>query len=60
MAEIGQEHNFKIYSLTNEYLTSQDKNQHKDMTRQHKDMRSQHNYLTSGVKNIPPCINAFH
>ena len=42
------EHSFKIYFLTNEYVTSQNK----DMASQHKDLTSQHNYLTSDGRKI--------
>ena len=50
MALTGQEHLFKIYSLTNDQVTSQCKDvksKHKDLTRRHKDLTSQDNYLTS-------------
>lgn len=55
----GQEHFFekKMYSLTNELVTSQQKDltsQHNDLTRRHRDLKSQHNYLTSNGKIMPP------
>ena len=46
------EHSFKIYFLTNEYVTSQNK----DMASQHKDLTSQHNYLTSDGKKYATLI----
>ena len=57
MALIRQEHDFKIYSLTNEKVPSQYKDmtrQHKDLTRRHKDLTSQHYHLTSDGRNMPP------
>ena len=50
MALIGQEHVFKIYFLTYEYLTSQ----HNGLTRRHKELTIQHNYLTNDGRSIPP------
>ena len=48
MALTGQEHVFKIYSLTSQL---------KDQTRPFKDLTSQHNYLTSDGRNMPPYEN---
>ena len=57
MSSTGQEHIFKIFFSSNEYVTSLHKDltiQHKDLRRRHKDLTCQDNYLTSGGGNMLP------